>query len=189
MLERVRPLQVLVVASFKAENRFPLFSTMRYGTGMDRIVFAALLLGSSVYALARGGKPERWTATLFLAAAVASYLALGISKLLRFKEVEWGVFAIDVALFAGLLIIALRANRYWTMCMPPLQLISLCSHVAYVTIDARHAWAYSVAEKASSFPMLIILMVGTWRYRRRLRQTIATRSNGSSSEPAAMPRG
>lgn len=72
---------------------------------------AALLISTGV-ALWRGGWPER-------VAAVAMILAW-IASALLFKTRLWfgpqtAVFLVDLALFAALLFIALRSDRWWPM--------------------------------------------------------------------------
>src|SRR5204863_224878 len=64
------------------------------------------------FALWKGGWPERITALTSLIASRASALA---ENLTNWVDPQWGVFGIDAAFFALLLIMALRTNRTWLL--------------------------------------------------------------------------
>ena len=61
------------------------------------LLFTGLLLLACVYALVRGGKPERYAAILYLAAFAASALSVEIG-LTPYEKFNWGIVAIDIAL-------------------------------------------------------------------------------------------
>ncbi len=131
------------------------------------ILFMLLQLGVSGYAAWRGGKPERFVALAMFAAAAATVIAYApMSR--RFAGAEFGVFAVDVSLFAGLTVIALNANRYWPMAVASLQLASLIVHLGKLMDLTMGGWAYALLLKLWAYPMLLTLLVATLRHRRRL---------------------
>jgi len=87
--------------------------------------FYAFLVGTTIYALWKGGWPERAVALLFLFAAFAT---LVVRPEYLFHDLEKGVLLVDSALFLALLAIALRAERFWPLWMTALQGISVAGH-------------------------------------------------------------
>lgn len=84
-------------------------------------VFWALLVAVTGLGLLFGGGPERWTAGMFLAAAIATRLSLQ-PVAIRFQEIEISAFAIDLALLLGLLVITVASDRFcryaWSRYIP-----------------------------------------------------------------------
>lgn len=133
------------------------------------IVFNLLLLGSCGYAILRGGGPERLTGWLLFGATILTPLAAsGIG--MRFYRAEIGMFAVDALLLVALVIVALKADRFWPLVLAAMQLDSTAVHVLKL-VDAdliRVTYALMIAVWA--YPMQIILAVGTARHRARLRR-------------------
>ncbi len=131
------------------------------------ILFTLLQVGVSGYAGWRGGKPERFVAIAMFAAAFVTLITYApLSK--RFVGAEFGVFAVDIALFAGLTAIALNANRYWPMAVASLQLASLIVHLGKLLDLSMGGWAYALLLKLWAYPMLLTLVVATLRHRQRM---------------------
>ena len=124
------------------------------------------LFGSSAVAWKWGGLDERLAALGFIAATVASNLANQSSYL----KTETGILAIDILLFAGLLALALRSDRFWPMWAAAFQLVGTTVHLASMVETGSFAWAYAVGLIFWSYPVMISLTLGTWfegRYRQR----------------------
>lgn len=130
--------------------------------------FILLLFAVCGFALWRGGPPERWGGASFLIASAATLVApLPGGPVFRSLEVE--LLVIDLALLAALLVLAMKANRYWPMW-------AAAAHSSAVAVHAAKAlrpdlvWPiYAVAASASSILVVLILWIGTLRHRRRLR--------------------
>jgi hypothetical protein len=131
------------------------------------VFFNALQLGVSWYACKRGGKPERWVAIAMIAAAIATLIAYSPYPR-TFFEVEYGVFVIDLLLLGSLVGIAVNANRYWPMGMASLHLASTIAHLGKLLDLSMSNWAYALLLKFWAYPMLLTLVIGTMRHRRRL---------------------
>jgi len=131
------------------------------------ILFIAIWLGCCGYALWRGGPPERLAAVIFLAAALAS-AALQSPEGARFKAIDPGVLTVDIAVLAGLMVLALFADRFWPLWMSAMQAVSVLSHLAIATNPDVIPWAYWRAATLWSYPMLLLLAGASWAHRRRL---------------------
>ncbi len=131
------------------------------------LVFAALLALSVLYALARGGAPERLAALAYLAAYVAT-LAIALHKHDAFHSMEWGVLSVDLVLAAALLALALRANRYWTLWAASIQIVGIAAHLAKLLVPEILAPAYAVTLIVWSYAAIPLLIGGSLRHRQRL---------------------
>jgi hypothetical protein len=147
------------------------------------ILFLVIWLGCCLYALVRGGAPERIGATIFLAAALLS-LAVSEPQGSRFDSVETGVLMVDLAVFAGFLILALKANRFWPIWMSGMQGVQVLSHFAIAVNATVIPWAYWNAQTLWSYPMLVLLAAATALHRARLRTAGADPSWRHSSKPS-----
>lgn len=132
--------------------------------------FLAVLLGTFAYALWRGRSDERIAASVCLLATIATHFAISpLSK--RYTSVEVGLLLIDGAVLAAFLIIALRSKRFWPLWIAGLQLTSNLSHLMKVVEVDLMPRAYAAAAVFWSYPILLIIIVGTWRtHRRSLRE-------------------
>lgn len=144
------------------------------------ILFLMLWLGCCVYALARGGAPERIGATIFLAAALLS-LAVSEPAGSRFDSVELGVLLVDLGVLAGFMALAIKANRFWPIWMSGMQGVQVLSHFAIAVNATVIPWAYWNAQTLWSYPMLVLLAAATAWHRARLRTSGADPSWRRSS--------
>jgi hypothetical protein len=153
-------------------------------------VSIALQLAASAYALVRGGAPERIVAVLMLVAYATSVLVQSQFPV-RFHGVELGIFIVDCAMLAALLAVALRAERFWPIWMTGLQAVAVAAHLAKMVNPLVIPWAYAAMLAFWSHPMMLLLILGTWRHRRRMAVFGVDKSWSSSSPPspaAAPPR-
>lgn len=124
-----------------------------------------LLLATFAYALARGSGEERFVASVCLLASVATRLV--VSPLAeRYAAVEQGVFLVDAAVLGAFALLALRSHRFWPLWVAGLQLTSSMSHFLKATNLDLLPQAYAAAERFWSYPILLIIIIGTWRARR-----------------------
>lgn len=112
-----------------------------------------------------GGLDERLAAGAILLAVLVSNLTVES----HFRGTEPGVFIVDIVLLLGLLIIALRSDRFWPMWATAFQLVATLVHLGSMVETGDFAWAYYVALAFWSFPVFLTVIAGTWiegRYRR-----------------------
>jgi len=148
--------------------------------------FTALMLVCCAYAFIGGGAPERIGAAIFLIGSVLTYAALELSPL-HFRGVEIGAFIVDVASFLAFVLLALRANRYWPLWVSALVGLGLVGHLAMLLHPRVIPWAYAVVLSIWSYPMLLLLVGGTFAHRRRLIRNGADPSWTRSSAPPGRP--
>jgi len=77
------------------------------------------------------------------------------------------LFVVDVALLIALCIIALRANRWWPVPVAGCQLVAVLVHAAKLIDAGMIPNGYAFLVTIWSWPMVALLAVGTWTYRRR----------------------
>lgn len=134
---------------------------------MRLIVFLVLLFTVLGYALWKGGAPERWIAVQLIAAMIAS-LAVVSEGDAAFQSMEIGTAIVDSILFAGMLIVALHADRYWTLWITAFQLIQLLAHLPQILVPQLLPEVYGLIISVWSYPMLLLLFVGTYRHQQRV---------------------
>lgn len=135
---------------------------------MIRVLFFNFLqLGASVYAIAKGGAPERLIGlALLLAAGSTRVLQSGLA--VRFVQVETGVAAVDLVLLGFTVAVALRADRFWPMWVVALQGLGVGAHLVK-SIDADIARSvYAFLTAIGSYPIILILVIATTRHRNRI---------------------
>lgn len=126
------------------------------------ILFSALLIGSCGYALLRGRSDERLTAAVCITASLASLVLMGPVRL-RYSHIEIGVLAVDILTLAAFTYVALRSDRFWPLWVSGLQLTTSIAHVLKAIEPSLVPIAYAAAGRSWSYPILIILAIGTWR--------------------------
>ena len=120
--------------------------------------------GSTIMAWRWGGLDEKLASSGFVIAGLASNLVSNS----YYGHTETGVLVVDVALLVGLMMIALRSDRFWPMWAAAFQAVAVTVHIASLAETGNFAPAYAVGLIFWTFPVLIALMVGTWmeaRYR------------------------
>lgn len=133
------------------------------------MIFGPLLLAVFLYAWWRGGTDERGIAATCLAGTIATMLAVSpIHK--RYAGVEEGLLLVDLAVLAGFIVIALRSKRFWPLWVAGLQLTTFIGHILKGIDQDLLPRAYGAALQFWSYPILVIVIVGTYRHHRRLRQ-------------------
>lgn len=132
------------------------------------IVFNAILLLVCGYAFRVGGAPERWTASVFVGGALATFLAPFYDVVHPFAQIEPVLLLVDAAVLVCLVAVALYADRYWPLYVSALHLIAIAIHGVKAIQPDLVPWMYAGASGKIAYPMLVLLAVGAWRHRRRL---------------------
>lgn len=137
---------------------------------MDRLlIYRALMFGICGYAIFRGKTDARLIALAFLIGDLAT-LALRTRYAGSYQSVEINVMILDVMAFLAFTYAALISERFWPLWISGLQLTASFGH-AFKAIDENLLpLAYAAALRFWSWPILIILAVGTWRSHRRSAQ-------------------
>ena len=133
------------------------------------ILFNSLLLGSCGYAWLRGRSDERIVAAVCVIASFGTLAVLSSFKSL-YSNLEMGVLGVDIATFAAFTYVALGSDRFWPLWISGLQLTTTVAHFLKVLDPNLVPIAYSAAARMWSYPILLILAVGTWRGEQRRKQ-------------------
>jgi hypothetical protein len=137
---------------------------------VERVQLFFLVQGlATLYALLRGGAPER-IAGLALATSALATLALQDAAGSRFFRAEVGVLVIDVLLFSVLLALAVFADRFWTFWLAALQGLGTLAHVIKGIDVAMIRVVYAILIAGWSYPMILLLLLGTGRHQRRVKR-------------------
>lgn len=139
------------------------------------IIFWIVLVATCGYALWRGRRHERIASIVFIAASLLSVLMRSPPQG-RYYEIEISDLLFDTAVLGAVIAIALVSDRFWPLWVAGLQLVDSMSHLLKA-IDANLLPAvYGAAERFWSYPILLILAIGTWRNARRVQHR-----NGAAS--------
>jgi hypothetical protein len=135
-------------------------------------VFIPILFAVCAYAWWRGGVDERSVALTCLAGTAATLLVISPLRQ-RYAGVEEGLLLVDLAVLAGFITVALRSKRFWPLWVAGLQLTTSLGHLLKGIDQGLLPRAYGAALQFWSYPILVILVVGTYRRHRRQLHTAA----------------
>ncbi len=138
-------------------------------------IFVTLLLAAILYALRKGGGPEKAMAGVLVAMAGADQ-SLHLFVPPRFASVDMGHLVIDLCAAAATMVIALTAHRFWPMIAAVLQILPLMAHVGKAADMTVHPVAYLTMQVAVSWLLPPLLILATWRHARRLQSAGSDRS-------------
>lgn len=134
---------------------------------MDRLLlYHALLFVACGYALIRCKTDARIVAIVFLAGNFAT-TALRSHAASTYSSVETSILVIDILGLAGFTYAALISDRFWPLWVAGLQLTTSMGHILKAAHTDLLPLAYAAALRFWAYPILIILLVGTWRSHRR----------------------
>ncbi len=144
--------------------------------------YIGLLIGGCAFAIRCGGAPEQIVAWVVLATFVADPILHLVFKR-TFETVDPTHVIIDVARFAGIAAVALRANRFWPIWLSAFQLLALAAHLAK-TMDLHiHPVIYGAMSAMWSYGILIGLILATRAYCRFTTNGVTRRSWSGFSRP------
>jgi hypothetical protein len=126
------------------------------------IFYWALLLFIFGYACWRGRGEERIAASACLVATIVTVFVIPPVRE-RYLTMDASQLAIDIVMLATFVAIALRSDRFWPLWVAGLQLTMSLSHLMKAVDSELVPRAYAAAAVLWSYPILIIILVGTWR--------------------------
>lgn len=132
--------------------------------------YLIFLISCSTYILLRGGAPERVGIAIAIAASLLTLVATTSDVAQRWHHVEMGVFLVDLATFAAFLILALRADRFWPLWITGMHLIGIATHTAKLADPKVVPWVYANTQALWAYPILLLIVIGAARHRKRLRR-------------------
>jgi len=133
---------------------------------MAPTLFRTLLALVALYTVLRGSRDERLVGLICLAGALSTHVLISPLRE-RFASVEIPVMMVDLAVFAGFLLVALRSSRFWPLWVAGLQLTTMLGHLLKAIDIGLLPRAYGASMAFWAYPIVLILAVGTWRTHRR----------------------
>ena len=129
-------------------------------------VYFALLILCWMYALFRGGVPERIGTTIMLVGSALTLVAAS-GPPYHFASLEIGILIVDAAAFLAFAVLALRADRFWPIWAAAFAALGVLGHLArwYAGTDVTPR-AYYVGIVIWSYPILAMLAIGTLSHQR-----------------------
>ena len=132
------------------------------------IAFQLSFIACLIYALRFGGKPERVSVTALASANILSIIAIRLlPRASGFGTLAQALAAVDFFLLLGLVSIALRANRLWTIVLSGLQLSLVLIHISKAVYPALPAASYGIFAQFWAWPMIVAVAIGTKNHRKR----------------------
>jgi hypothetical protein len=129
-------------------------------------IYTACLVGCCGYALACGGRPERWGAGINLAGSMVTLL-VGLLTPAIWQSAMAGLSLIDLLVALGFLALAIGTTRYWPIWAFGFSTAGVTAHLARAIQHSVPAMAYFRSEAVWAYPSLAALAIGTWNARRR----------------------
>jgi hypothetical protein len=137
---------------------------------LPKPLYWAILLLICAYAFWRGRGDERAAAATCLIASLIQILVISPTPH-RYSGVEIGVMLVDLGVLAVFVAIALQSSRFWPLWVAGLQLTTILGHILKAVQLSLLPIAYAGALRFWSYPILLILAVGTWRTHQRSLRT------------------
>ena len=131
-------------------------------------LFNLMVAMACAYALIRGGPPER-VAALITLAGVAAAIGSSIAGFHHYGGVEFDLLWQDIAVLIAFQVLALFADRFWTLWIAGLQLATVGAHITKAIAPDILPLGYAVGIKSWAYLIVILLAVGTYRHSQRER--------------------
>lgn len=114
----------------------------------------------AAYAWRCGGQPERSAAVMYVSATVLEVVARNLDAQ-PWARFDIAFVSIDMLLLTGLLILALRFGRTWSIFAVAIQLVSTLGHPMKLIYSGILPLTYAILTGSSGWLSLILLAIGT----------------------------
>jgi hypothetical protein len=129
---------------------------------MRVIFFYLLLTGLVALTLWRGRSDERVAAGVCVGGTLLTVIVgnkLAVDK----SAFDFAAFAVDLAVLAAFVAIALRSTRFWPLWVAGLQLTTTSVHLLIMLAPHLPGGIFGAALAFWSYPILILIGIGAWR--------------------------
>jgi hypothetical protein len=134
---------------------------------LPKPIYWTILVLICAYAFWRGRTDERVAAATCLLASLVQLLVVS-PAMHRYSGVELGVMFVDLGVLGVFVALALQSSRFWPLWVAGLQLTTILGHVLKAVQLSLLPLAYAGALRFWSYPILLILAIGTWRTHKRV---------------------
>ncbi len=130
------------------------------------LLFDAVLLAVCIYALCRGGRPERFGAAINLLATMASNF-FRLRDVVHLAPADVAILSIDVAVLAGFFSLAITTIRFWPIWAAGFALSNLFMSLLGGLLPRVPLFAYHTQLGIYAYLALGALALGTYRLPRK----------------------
>ena len=137
----------------------------------------ALIVVVFAVAWRKGGRPERYVASTYLAMLVLdSGPALIAGQLFEPQDgsLQISRFVLDLCALCAVVLVALRFDRWWTLWVGAVQMIAVMAHVLRAADMPLPPLVYAIMERSPFWVAILITGLGTAVHARRV-------NNGSTT--------
>lgn len=137
---------------------------------------ALLILVVFIAAWRAGDKPERYVASTYFAMLIVSTinaLAIGRQSDTDYTDLHNLRFVLDCSALAGVVFVALRYDRWWTLWVGSVQFIAVTAHLLRALALPMPPIAYAVMERWPVWMAVMITAIGTYLHRKRSKQQLS----------------
>jgi hypothetical protein len=119
-----------------------------------------------------GAAPERWVIGVLVSAMLMPLYAFEVLGLgnVAFGPNAWFWVVADLAAAAGFTVIALHANRNYTLWVAGFQLVAVSAHAVKGMVDAVSPLAYLILATGPSYGQILVIFAGLIRHVMRERR-------------------
>jgi hypothetical protein len=114
-----------------------------------------------------GGRAERWGAGMLAFASVLTIPATWANP--EWTAIQDMILAIDTALLAGYVALALLTDRFWPMWVAGFHLVGIATHLTMLTSIGIIPRAYAHVQAFWAYPMMIAMIIGSVAHHRTTR--------------------
>lgn len=128
----------------------------------------AVVIGSCLFAILKGGPPERLAGAACLVTMAGAWMTCPHDSS-AYQQFEAGVAVFDVCQLLMFILLSHWAKRQWLFAAAGAQVIACLAHFAKAIDRTMSVGAYSQMEGFAIWPISLSLLLGTWAHRRRVR--------------------
>ena len=141
------------------------------------VIQVALTLAVLAFAWSRGGRPERYVATIYFAvvfSAIFRWLVTGQWSQDGYGSLQTFRFAVDLLALVAVIAVALAFDRWWTLWVSSAQIIAVVSHLLRAANMPLEPIVYAIMERWPVWLALVITGLGTLAHYRRAERITTT---------------
>lgn len=134
---------------------------------LTRETYWLIVIAITLFAFVKGRREERLAMVVIIVGTLATRIAGNLS-LGFWDSVEIGVLVVDLAALLAFVAIALFTRRFWPLWVAGFQLASSSAHFLRFLHVGLPPWVYAIAERFWIYPILLVILIGTFRAHRYL---------------------
>lgn len=132
---------------------------------LTREAYWVVVIAITLFAFIKGEREEWFVMAILILGTLLTRVANDLTSGL-YDHMEWGVVLVDCLTLAALTTVALFTRRFWPLWVAGFQLASSSAHLLRLLHTGLPPYIYAVAERFWIYPMLIAVLVGTFRAQR-----------------------